>query len=136
MSSQSIRYTLQGGLVSKISEGTPLQLACCPSQLGFCGRIIYMVGICRAHITEMSKAMDTPASTAMQWPSHSQRYSTVGVSSGRGTLENESTGRPEHAVGRASPPLGRSLLRGSHADSTDSLASPEQGGRCKEYMLD
>ena len=77
----------------------------------------------------MSKAMESPAPPPVQWPSQAQRYgaSATGGSAAKGALASGLGGRPEHAAARASPPLGRSLLRGSHHGSADSLASSEPG---------
>lgn len=87
--------------------------------------------MCRAHNTEMSKAMDTPVPAPLQWPSRSPRGGSAGGGAEKGASAGGSAGRseqPQQAGRQALPPLGRSLLRGSHAGSADSLATSEPGG--------
>ena len=86
-------------------------------------------GPCRVHNTEMSKAMESPALQPMQWPSQNQRHgaSAAGGSAAKGALAGGLGAHPEHAAARASPLLGRLLLRGSHHGSADSLVSSEPG---------
>ena len=86
---------------------------------------------CRAHSTEMSKPMETPVASSLLWPSRGKRGDAAGgsmeKSSGSGSGQGRRSEPGQHAgiFGQGLPPLGRSLLRGSHNGSADSLASSE-----------
>ena len=86
---------------------------------------------CRAHTTELSKPMDTPVAPSLLWPSRGQRGDAAGGSGeknsgpGSGQVGRGEAGHRAGISGQGLPPLGRSLLRGSHNGSADSLASSE-----------